>query len=44
VGLNIPRKIEVIADRLLQRGHSAAVTEKVIGGNFARVFGQIWTA
>jgi membrane dipeptidase len=44
VGLNMPRKIEVIADRLLQRGHSAAVTEKVVGGNFARVFGQIWTA
>jgi membrane dipeptidase len=44
VGMNKPRRIEVIADRLLQRGHSAAVTEKVIGGNFARVFGQIWTA
>jgi membrane dipeptidase len=43
-GMNQPRRIEVIADRLLQRGYSAAVTEKVIGGNFARVFTQIWTA
>ncbi len=43
VGLNTPRRIEVIADRLLKRGHSARVAEKVVGGNFVRVFGQIWT-
>jgi membrane dipeptidase len=43
VGLNVPNRIEIIADRLLQRGYSAAVTEKVIGGNFARVFAEIWT-
>jgi membrane dipeptidase len=43
VGLNVPRRIEIIADRLLQRGYSAAVTEKVVGGNFVRVFTQIWT-
>jgi len=42
VGLNIPRRMEVIADRLLSRGYSAAVTEKVLGANFARVFTQIW--
>ena len=42
VGLNTPRRIEVIADRLLKGGYSAAVTEKVVGGNFARVFTQIW--
>jgi membrane dipeptidase len=43
VGLNIPRRIEVIADQLLKRGYSAQVTEKVVGGNFVRVFGEIWT-
>jgi membrane dipeptidase len=44
VGLNLPRRIEVIVDQLLKRGYSAQAAEKVIGGNFARVFGQIWTA
>ena len=43
-GLNVPRRIEIIADRLLRGGHSATVTEKVIGGNFARVFTQVWSA
>ncbi|HKS73371.1 MAG TPA: membrane dipeptidase [Terriglobales bacterium] len=42
-GLNIPRRIEVITDQLLKRGYSERVTEKVIGGNFVRVFGEIWT-
>jgi membrane dipeptidase len=41
-GLNVPRRIEIIADRLLKGGYSATVTEKVLGGNFARVFTQIW--
>jgi membrane dipeptidase len=43
VGLNTPRRIEVIADQLLKRGYPASTAEKVIGGNFARVFGEIWT-
>ena len=43
VGLNTPRRIEIIADRLLRSGYSAAVTEKVVGANFARVFTQIWS-
>ncbi len=42
VGLNVPRRMEIIADRLLKRGYSGAVTEKVLGANFARVFTQIW--
>jgi membrane dipeptidase len=42
VGLNVPNRIEVIADGLLRRGYSAAVTEKVVGGNFVRVFTEIW--
>ena len=44
VGLNVPNRIEIIADQLLKRGYSAAVTEKVVGANFTRVFTQIWTA
>lgn len=43
VGLNTPRRIEVIADELLKRGYPAGVVEKVIGANFARVFADIWT-
>jgi len=42
-GMNTPRRLEIIAEQLLRRGHSAAVTEKVLGGNFARVFGEIWS-
>jgi membrane dipeptidase len=42
VGLNTPRKIEVIAEQLLKRGYPARVAEKVIGGNFVRVLTEIW--
>jgi membrane dipeptidase len=41
--LNTPRKMELIADALLKRGHKAAVVEKILGANFRRVFGEIWT-
>ena len=43
IGLNIPRRMEVIADQLLKRGYSARVTEKVLGENFARVLSETWT-
>ena len=43
-GLNTPRRLEVIADQLLRRGYSATATRKVLGGNFARVFAQIWAS
>lgn len=42
--MNTPRKMELIANALFQRGHKSAVVEKVMGGNFKRVFGEIWTA
>ncbi len=42
IGLNTPRRIEVIAAELLKRGYPARVAEKVIGGNFVRVFTEIW--
>lgn len=41
--LNTPRKMELVADALLKRGHKAAVVEKILGANFRRVFGEIWT-
>ncbi len=40
--LNNPRRLESIAIALAKRGHSATVIEKVIGGNFQRVFRDIW--
>jgi membrane dipeptidase len=41
--LNTPRKMELIADALLKRGHKSGVVEKILGNNFKRVFGEIWT-
>ena len=40
--LNSPRRIEQVAQGMHQRGHSDRIIEKVIGGNFQRVFGEIW--
>lgn len=42
IGLNNERRCEVIADALLRRGYSPRVTEKVLGGNFIRVFAEVW--
>ena len=42
--LNTPRKMELIADALLKRGQKSGVIEKIMGANFKRVFGEIWTA
>jgi membrane dipeptidase len=42
--LNTPRKMELIADSLLKRGYKSGVVEKVMGMNFKRIFGEIWTA
>jgi membrane dipeptidase len=42
--LNTPRKMELIVDALLKRGHKSAAIEKIMGANFKRVFGEIWTA
>jgi membrane dipeptidase len=40
--LNTPRKLETLAERLSTRGHGDARIEKILGGNFARVFGDTW--
>ncbi|HJU42926.1 MAG TPA: membrane dipeptidase [Vicinamibacterales bacterium] len=41
--LNHPRRLEGVVRGMRQRGHSTAVIEKVIGGNFHRVLKEIWT-
>lgn len=41
--LNSPRRIEQVAHGMHQRGHPDRIIEKVVGTNFHRVFGEIWT-
>lgn len=40
--LNHPRRLETIGALMDERGHSSAVIEKVLGTNFARLFGEVW--
>ena len=40
--LDSPRRMDLIADRLSARGYSAARIEKIIGGNWLRLFGDVW--
>ena len=40
--LNTPRRLEQIAELLLARKHSEARVEKIIGGNWVRLFGEVW--
>jgi membrane dipeptidase len=40
--LNTPRRLETLADLLLQRGYGEARVEKILGGNFARLFREVW--
>lgn len=40
--LNTPRRMELIADKLLARGHSEGRVEKIIGANFARLATEVW--
>jgi len=42
--LNEPRRLERLATLLLQRGRSAAQIEKLLGGNFRRLVGEVWRA
>jgi membrane dipeptidase len=42
IGLNTPRRCEVIADALLKRGYTPRVVEKVLGLNFTDALGRIW--
>ncbi|MGH6878970.1 MAG: dipeptidase, partial [Rhizomicrobium sp.] len=42
IGLNTPRRSEVIADALLKRGYAPRAVEKVLGLNFTDALGRIW--
>ena len=42
--LNSHRRMELIADSLASRGHNDRVIEKVIGGNWLRLCGEVWKA
>lgn len=42
--LNSPRRMELIADKLLARKHSTARVEKIVGGNFFRLCREVWGA
>jgi membrane dipeptidase len=39
---NTPRRLETIGNQLAARGHADRVIEKVIGGNFLRLFNETW--
>lgn len=40
--LNVPRRMELIADGLSANGHSSRVIEKVLGANWMRLFEEVW--
>ncbi|MDE2654225.1 MAG: membrane dipeptidase [Gemmatimonadota bacterium] len=40
--LNSPARMRMIADGLLARGHSEARVEKIVGGNWMRLLGEVW--
>jgi membrane dipeptidase len=42
LGLNTPRRSEIIADALLKAGYSSRVAEKVLGRNLADAIGRAW--
>lgn len=42
VDLNSPRRLELIADKLLARGHSESRVEKIVGLNWMRLFREVW--
>lgn len=41
--LNMADRFDRLAAMLASRGHSDSRIEKILGGNFARVLGQVWT-
>lgn len=41
--LNTPKRMEIVAAELQKKGHPLEVVEKVMGKNFYRVLGEIWS-
>jgi len=42
--LNTPQRFDTLATLLAKRGHKDSRIEKILGGNFARLFGETWLA
>jgi membrane dipeptidase len=42
IDLNSPRRLELIADKLLARGHRESRVEKIVGLNWLRLFREVW--
>jgi len=42
--LNTPQRFEKLATLLSKRGHSDTQIQKILGGNFARLFREVWGA
>ncbi len=42
--LNTPRRLDTLAGLLLRKGHSETRVAKILGGNFARLFKDVWRA
>jgi membrane dipeptidase len=40
--LNAANRFDLLAAKLSARGHSDARIAKILGGNFARVFAEVW--
>ena len=40
--LNDPMRMRMVADGLLGRGHGAERVAKIVGGNWMRLFGEVW--
>ncbi len=40
--LNDPRRMERVGQGLLARGHTVGRVEKILGGNWMRLFGEVW--
>ena len=40
--LNTPRRFETLAAELLRRGHPETRVAKIVGGNFSRLFAEVW--
>ena len=40
--LNDPRRMEMVGQGLLARGHSEERVAKILGGNWMRLFGEVW--
>jgi membrane dipeptidase len=40
--LNTPRRLQKLGELLSARGHGTARVEKILGGNFARLFREVW--